>query len=115
MIIWTLQGTFSLEISKALKHFSFMNEAKLEEIETRLSQDIHDYIDVRKLYENELRSSHVYRERIAELEAKVQALEDEIEPLKDQIAQAEQRTAPIQVEEEQGTSLPTRDVVEVLV
>ena len=71
MIIWTLQGTSSLEISKALKHFSFMNEAKVDETKDQLSQAIHDYIDVRKLYENELRSSHVYRERISELEAKV--------------------------------------------
>ena len=89
MIIWTLQGTTGKEISKALKHFSFMNEAKVDEMEDQLSQAIHDYIDVRKLYENELRSSHVYREMIAELEAKVQALEDEIASLKDQIAQAE--------------------------
>ena len=71
MIIWTLQGTTSTKISKALKHFSFMNEAKVEEMETRLAQSIHDYIDVRKLYENELRSSHVYKENIAELEAKI--------------------------------------------
>ena len=68
-----------------------MNEAKVDEMEDQLSQAIHDYIDVRKLYENELRSSHVYREKIVELEAKVQALEDEITSLKDQIAQAEQR------------------------
>lgn len=52
MIIWTLQGTSRKKISKALKHFSFMNEAKVEEMETRLAHSIHEYIDVRKLYEN---------------------------------------------------------------
>ena len=85
MIIWTLHGTTGKEISKALKHFSFMNEAKVEEMEDQLSQAIHDYIDVRKLYENELRRSRVYRERIVELEAKVHTLEDEIASLKDKL------------------------------
>ena len=99
MIIWTLHGTSGKEISKTIQHFSFVNEAKVDEIEDKLSQAIHDYIDVRKLYENRLRSSHVYRERIAELEAKVQTLEDEIASLKDQLTQAEQRMDPVQVEE----------------
>ena len=85
MIIWTLQGTSGTEISNALKHFSFMNEAKVEEMETRLAHSIHEYIDVRKLYENELRSNHVYKERIAELEAKVQELETKISSLKEQL------------------------------
>ena len=60
-----------------------MNEAKVEEMETRLALSIHDYIDVKKLYENELRRSHVYKERIFELEAKVQELEDEIASLRE--------------------------------
>ena len=41
MIIWTLHGSSGKETSKALKHFSFMNEAKVEEIEDKLSQAIH--------------------------------------------------------------------------
>ena len=98
MIVWTLQGTSGIEISKALKHFSFMNEAKVEEMETRLAKSIHDYIDVKKLSEDELRSSHVYKENIAELEAKIQELEDEITSLKEQLAQAEQTMAPAQRE-----------------
>ena len=49
------------------------------------------------------------------MEAKVQALEDEIASLKDQLAQAEQRTTSTQMEEEQGTSMPTRDVTEAQV
>ena len=64
MILWTLQDTSGTKISKALKHFSFVNEAKVEEIETRLYKSIHDYIDVRKLYEDELRRIHVYKEKI---------------------------------------------------
>ena len=115
MIVWTLHGTTGKEISKALKHFSFMNEAKVEEMEDQLSQAIHDYIDVRKLYENELRSSHVYREIILQLEAKVQNLEDEIASLRDQLAQIEQRVAPIQKEEGQETSVPARNFAKVLV
>ena len=92
-----------------------MNEAKVEEIEDKFSQAIHDYIDVRKLYKNELRSIHVYKERIAKLEAKVQTFEDEIKSLKDQLTQVEQRMAPFQVEEGQGTSMPAKDIVEALV
>lgn len=61
MIVWTLQGTSGTDISKAVKHFSFMNESKVEEMETRLSKSIHDYIDVRKIYEDELRRNHVYK------------------------------------------------------
>lgn len=49
-----------------------MTEAKVEEIETRLVKVFHDYIDVMKLYKDELRKSHVYKEKIEELEAKVQ-------------------------------------------
>lgn len=51
-----------------------MDEAKVDEIETRLTKSFHDYIDVRKQYDDELRKSHVYREKIKELEAKVQVL-----------------------------------------
>ena len=54
----------------------------------------------------------MYRERVTELEAKVRALEDEITSLRDQLAQAEQRTTPIQG---QGTLMLTRNVAEALV
>ena len=50
MIVLNLQGTSGTNISKALKKNSFMNEAKVEEMETRLSKSIHDYIDVRNIY-----------------------------------------------------------------
>jgi uncharacterized protein YceH (UPF0502 family) len=68
-----------------MKHFSFMNEAKVEEMETRLSKSTDDYIDVRKINEDELRSSHVYKEKIVELEAKVQELENEVASLREQL------------------------------
>ena len=48
MILWTLQGTSGIEISKNMKVFSLMNEEKIEEIETRLAKSFHDYIDFRK-------------------------------------------------------------------
>ena len=73
-----------------MKHFSLMNEAKLDEMETKLAKAFHDYIDVKKLYEDELRKSHVYKQRIDELEAKVQGLEAEVASLKEQLAGAEQ-------------------------
>ena len=65
-----------------------MNEAKVEEMETRLSKSIHDYIELINLYEDELRKSHVYKERIVELEAKVQALENEVASLREKLVQA---------------------------
>lgn len=62
-----------------------MNEAKVEEMETRLSESIHDYNDVRKLYEDEIRRNHVYKERIVDLEAKIQALENEVASLREKL------------------------------
>ena len=93
MIVWTLHGKYGTQILKAMKHFSFMNEAKVEEIETRLSKSIHDYIDVRKLCEDELRKSHVYKEKIVDLEAKVQALEAKIPSLREQLINVQQVVA----------------------
>lgn len=61
MIVWTLHSTFGVEISRAVKQFSFMNEAKVEEIETMLTRTFHDYIDIKNLYEEELIKSHVYK------------------------------------------------------
>ena len=90
MIVWTLQGTFGTEISKSMEHLSFMNEEKVEEIETRLSKAFHDYIDVRNLYEDELRKSHVYKQRIEDLEAKVQRLETKVASLRQQLSNVEQ-------------------------
>lgn len=72
-----------------MKHFSFMNEAKVEEIETKLSKSIHDYIDVSKLYENEIKKHHMCKEKILELEAKVQELEVEVASLREKLVNVE--------------------------
>ena len=55
-----------------------MNEAKVEEIKTKISKSMHDYIDVRKLYEDKIRKNHVYKENIEEPNAKLQVLEVEL-------------------------------------
>ena len=88
-----------------------MNEAKVEEMETRLLNSIHDYIGVRKIYEDQLRISHVCKERIVELEAKVQALENEVTSLREHLTQAEQIVAIEQREEHEGQQQPARDIV----
>ena len=62
-----------------------MNEAKVEEMENGLSKSINDYIDVRNLYEDEPRKSHVDKERVVELEARVQALENEVSSLREKL------------------------------
>ena len=66
-----------------------MNEANVKEIETRLAKAFHDYVDVMKLYEDELRKSHVYKKRIEELEAKVQGLEEKVASLKEKLTNVE--------------------------
>ena len=63
-----------------------MNEAKVEETETKLSRTFHDYIDARKLYEEDIKKIHVYKWRIEELEAKAQGLEAEVIYLNEQLA-----------------------------
>ena len=44
-----------------MQHLSFMDEAKVEEIETKLARILHEYIDKIKLYEEKLRKSYVYK------------------------------------------------------
>lgn len=85
MIVQTLQSTSSVEISKAMKHFSFMNEANVDEMETKLVRNLHDYLDIRKLYEEELKKSYVYNQRIEELKVKAQWLEAKVESLKEKL------------------------------
>ena len=68
-----------------------MNEAKVEEIETRLSKSFHDYIDVRKQYEVEFKKSHVYKENIEDFEAKVQELKDKVASLREKLSNVEKR------------------------
>ena len=51
---------------------------------------MHDYIDLKNLYKDELRKSYAYKERIEELEAKVQGLEAKVASLGEKLENAEQ-------------------------
>ena len=85
IITQTLDTTIGKEISSALKHFSFMNEAKVDQIEDRLARTFNQCIDTHKLYEEELKKRHVQKQRIQELEGRVQGLETKVASLKDQL------------------------------
>ena len=78
-----------------------MNEAKVDQIEDRLAAIYNECLDVRKLYEEELKMSFVQKQRIEELEGKIQSLEAKVASLKKQLKDAaETEHAPRQVEEE---------------
>lgn len=47
-----------------MKNLAFMNEAVVERIKDKLEKMFHEYIDIRKLYEEELKLNHVYKEKI---------------------------------------------------
>ena len=64
MIVWTLDNTSGKEISSLVKHFALMNEAKVDQIKDRLATICNEYLDVRKLYEEELKSNYVHKKRI---------------------------------------------------
>lgn len=70
-----------------------MNETKVEEIETNLARTFHYYIDMRKLYEEELRKSYVYKKKVEELEEQSQGLEAKFAFLKEQLNNVEQNNA----------------------
>ena len=89
-----------------------MNEAKVEEIETRLAKFVHDYIDVRKLYEDEIKKSHVYKERIEEIKAKVQVLEVEVASLREQLSNAEKVATVKHNKEHDNQEQPSKDTTE---
>ena len=59
MIVWTLENTAGKEISSLVKHFALMNELKVDEIEDKLAAVYNECLDIRKLYEEELKMSHV--------------------------------------------------------
>ena len=46
---------------------------------------MHDYIDLKKLFKDELRKSHAYKEMIEDLEAKVHGLEAKIVSLREKM------------------------------
>ena len=64
-------------------HMSHMNEVVVDRLEDRLAKTFHEYVDTRKLHEEELRMKHVYKTKIEELEQRIQVLSSEVESLKD--------------------------------
>ena len=88
MIVWTLDNTSGKELSSLVKHFALMNDEKMDQIEIRLAALCNECLDVRKLYEEELKSNYVHRQRIRELEEKIQSLEAELASLKEQLKNA---------------------------
>ncbi len=85
MIVWTLESTNGKEISSLVKHFALMNEEKVDEIEDKLATMFNECLDIRRTYEEELKMSHVQKQRIEELEEKIKILEIEIKSLKEQL------------------------------
>ena len=71
MIVWTLDNTSRKEISSLVKHFTLMNEEKVDQIEDRLAALCNECLDVRRLYEEELKSNYVHKQRIGELDEKI--------------------------------------------
>ena len=59
LMTWKLDTTTGKEISSALKNFSFMNQAKVDQIEEKLVRTFNEFIGTHKLYEEELKRSHV--------------------------------------------------------
>ena len=59
MITWTLDNTIGREVSSMIRHLELMNEAKMDQIEDRLAIAYNECIDMRKLYEEELKIIHV--------------------------------------------------------
>lgn len=62
-----------------------MNEVKVDEIENKLAVVYNECVDTIKLYEEELKTNHVQKKMIEELEGKIQSLEAEIVSLKEQL------------------------------
>ena len=83
MIVWTLDNTSGKEISSLVKYFAVMNDEKMDQIEDRLVSLSNHFLDVRRLYEEELKSNYVHKQRIRELEEKIQSLEIELASLKE--------------------------------
>ena len=68
-----------------LKHLTYINEARVEQIEDRLATIFNECVNTRKLYEEEVKMSYVKKQRIQELGDEVQSLESEIASLQDQL------------------------------
>ena len=85
MIVWTIDNTLGKELSSLVKHFALMNEAKVDQIEDRLASLCNECLDIRRLYEEELKSNYVHKQRIGQLKGKIQSLEVELASLKEKL------------------------------
>ena len=61
MLTWTLDNTTGKEVSNMMKHLALMNEAKMDQIEDRLATSYNEFLETRKLYEEELKTSYVQK------------------------------------------------------
>lgn len=64
MITWIVESSQGSEVASAMKKLTVMNEEVVEHIEDKLAKTFHEYIDTRKIYEDELKISHIYKQRI---------------------------------------------------
>lgn len=68
LITWDVDTTQGGEVASVMKYFYFMNEVVVKCIEDKLVETFHEYFDARRLYEEEIKLSHVYKVKIQELE-----------------------------------------------
>ena len=61
MIVWIVDNATGKEISSLVKHFALMNEVKVDQIEDMLAAIYNEFLDVRKLYEEELKTNYVQK------------------------------------------------------
>ena len=88
MIVWTLDNTSGKALSSLVKHFALMNDEKMDQIDDKIAALCNECLDVRRLYEEELKSNYVHKKTIRELEEKIQSLETELASLKEQLKSA---------------------------
>ena len=84
-----------------------MNEAKMDRIEHRLDVAYNECFNINNLYEEELKTSYVKKQRIEDFEGKFQSLEEKIASIKDQLK------AAIEAKHVQGSVEEIRHTVEV--
>lgn len=82
----------------AMTNFVFMNKVVVECIEDKLAKTFNEYVDTQKLYEEELKRSHVYKTRVEELKLKVQSLEGEVASLRDKLKTIETQSTKALIE-----------------
>ena len=56
-----------------IKHLEYMNQAKMDQIEDGIATAYNECLDTRRLYEEELKTSYVMKQKIEELKNKGQS------------------------------------------